>query len=612
MASQTQQTQTQESGYYPYDQSFDLSRTFARFVSTTNTTRFETVTLPKHGSGYVYKFGRNRTCDVILPGTRFSNIHFKVWETETEDSVYGEQRNIIIVQDMSTNGTYLNQARLGKGQTSVLNNGDELAAGIGVPDDEVRYLVQLPKGSRPNLQPLSPEAEASRQKYEIRDVLGHGAFAVVRLAVKRATGELFAVKILNQRKLAITNASAKATELFKREIEILQSTRHPNIVQYVDMWSDTTEIYLVLEFLAGGDLMDYVIKRGKLEEPTTVKIVRQILDALIYCHRLGIAHRDIKPENILLTKDDPPIAKLTDFGLAKMVEPGTFLKTFCGTLTYVAPEVISMHGRIAGAYSYAVDMWSVGCVTFIMVTGAMPFAAEGQEAMMQIIQDGDYDNGLLDEVELSGPGVDFIEGLLRIDPGSRMTGEQAVQHSWISQSDYHQRLNNYPNGLPQDMHEEFDMENNNNTSSNSMSIDRVSKARSSTESRTNAQVPRDESLAPINQTDGAPAIVYNNWKGQCYPDNCNSRDSSRTPQFPNDVSHFSDSSSYRFLGSSQYVSTSSQAGLQDSNATITPQKMKAQQQGKQQQQQQQQALFNGKENIYKPRLHQSEPVFRQH
>lgn len=420
-----------------FDQSFDAASYIARFVSTCNADRFETALLTVKEAGHVYTFGRHKSCDFTLSGSRFSNIHFKVWQVAGDgtESRYGEQR-ILMVQDCSTNGTFLNQARIGKGQTTVLANGDELAAGIGVVRDEVRYVVQLPMQSRPNLQNISAEASACIQKYDIRHILGAGAFATVRCAVDRTTGTKYAVKILNQRKLAITNANTKATELFKREIEILQSTKHPNVVQYIDMWADQTEIYLVLEYLPGGDLMDYIMKRTRLGEYETVQIVRQVLSALIYCHSIGIAHRDIKPENILLTNDNPPVAKLTDFGLAKMVEPGSFLKTFCGTLTYVAPEVISMHGRIEGAYSTAVDMWSVGCVTFIMLAGSMPFAAEGQEAMMKAIQECDYDDIVLEEIELSGSGMDFIESLLRVEPKQRMTGQQAAKHPWITNAEY--------------------------------------------------------------------------------------------------------------------------------------------------------------------------------
>lgn len=618
MTSQSQQTQTQESNAYAmYDQSFDFASTVARFVSISNTDRFETVTLLRRAPGHVYTFGRHKSCDFMLTGNRFSNIHFRVWEAETDESAYGDLRSVVIVEDMSTNGTYLNQARIGKGQTTVLANGDELAAGVGIAADEARYVVQLPKRSRPDMQSsLSPEADACRQKYEIRQILGAGAFATVRYAVQRSNGAPFAVKILNQRKLAITNANAKATELFKREIEILQSTRHPNIVQYVDMWADATEIYLVLEFLAGGDLMDYIMRRGKLTEPATVSIVRQVLDALVYCHRIGIAHRDIKPENILLTTDNPPIAKLTDFGLAKMVEPGSFLKTFCGTLTYVAPEVISMHGRTAGAYSTAVDMWSVGCITFVMLTGTMPFVAEGQDAMMQIIQEGDYDDAMLDEVELSGAGLDFVESLLRVNPESRMTGEQAISHPWIAQSDYFESLNNESNN-PYRIQPQLGQSDMDSTSQEEGSV-YVSKRLPFDAHPASIKNPppsrpttgktyglRDESSVDWSNVENGQGALYSKSQRQSYLAEFHACDHAQN-QSSNPMSHFSHDSSYHFLGSSQYVSASSK--VEESNATITPQRIRAQQQ---------QGLMDRnmygeseKENVFKARQYESEPVFR--
>lgn len=589
MTSQTQQTQTQtqESNEYSmYDQSFDLSSAFARFVSTVNTDRFETIVLPRREPGHVYTFGRHKSCDFMLPGGRFSNIHFKVWETENENSQYDDLSSIIMVEDTSTNGTFLNQARIGKGQTTVLANGDELAAGVGVATDEVRYLVQLPKRSRPALEKtMSAEAAACMRKYEIRQILGAGAFATVRCAVNRSTGVKYAVKILNQRKLAITNANAKATELFKREIEILQSTRHPNIVQYVDMWADTTEIYLVLEFLPGGDLMDYIMRRGKLSEYDTVKIIQQVLEALVYCHKIGIAHRDIKPENILLTQDRPPIAKLTDFGLAKMVEPGSFLKTFCGTLTYVAPEVISMHGRIAGAYSTAVDMWSMGCVTFIMLAGSMPFVADGQDAMMQVIQEGDYDDAALEEIELSGAGMDFIESLLRVNPESRMTGEQSLRHPWITNIDYESTIGGgaWSSQVSNDGEEEqmdHDSQVENPVSRGIPSRNESSVAAFGYDEKHLSERPatgngyglRDETSTNWNQVDQGQGQYYNHAQRQSYLARLNS-ENSVNEQWGGE-SRFSHGSSINVVGSSQYVSASSQVEVNDSNATITPQRLK--------------------------------------
>lgn len=577
-----------------YDQSFDLSSTFARFVSTVNTERFETIVIPRREVGHVYTFGRHKSCDFILAGNRFSNIHFKVWEQETEASRYGDYNSVVLVEDSSTNGTFLNQARIGKGQRTVLANGDELAAGVGVAADEVRYLVQLPRQSRPKLAHMSAEASACMQKYEIRQILGSGAFATVRVALERSTGTKYAVKILNQRKLAITNASSKATELFKREIEILQSTRHPNIVQYVDMWSDDTEIYLVLEFLPGGDLMDYIMRKGKLSEYETTKIIQQVLDALVYCHKIGIAHRDIKPENILLTKDEPPIAKLTDFGLAKMVEPGSFLKTFCGTLTYVAPEVISMHGRIAGAYSTAVDMWSVGCVTFIMLAGSMPFIAEGQEAMMQVIQEGNYDDAILDEIELSGAGLDFIESLLRVNPASRMTGEQALDHPWLSNIEY--QHGNGGGGHWSSVNDEQEMDHDSQSDDvNSQEVRQLKVAGDSSAgafvfdepaqslqpSAAAARRPhtgngyglRDESSINWDQVDGGRGRYFQPAERQDYLARLNSSVQANGDSW-NAESHFSQDSSVNYIGSSKYVSASSQAEVNDSNATITPQRLK--------------------------------------
>lgn len=583
MTSQTQHTQqTQEAHEYAmYDQSFDASTTVARLVSTCNTERFKSIILTRREPNHVFTFGRHQTCDYHFASARFSNIHFRIWEVEQRTSPYAACNSVVMIEDTSTNGTFLNQARIGKGQRTVLTNGDELAAGIGVPADEARYVVQLPKQARPEMANLTAEAQACIEKYEIRDVLGTGGFATVRAAIDRNTGIKYAVKILNSQKLAISNLSTKATELFKREVSILQSTRHPNIVQYVDMWA-AEEIFLVLEYLPGGDLMDYIMRKKRLDEYSTTRIVQQVLAALVYCHQLGIAHRDIKPENILLTRDEPPIVKLTDFGLAKMVEPGSFLKTFCGTLTYVAPEILSMSQGVQASYSTAVDMWSIGCVTFIMLTGSMPFTSDSQDAIMRDIQSANYDNDALEQVELSGPGMDFIEKLLLLRPEARLSGEQAIRHPWITETD---------RAFADDMdHDSQDY--------GSQEINRLGVAGDShlaisghykAEVQSQAELPgtsgpaghglHDASSINWSLVDGGQGVHYPPEQRAAYlSGNMNSANHTRDPSSSRNMwhgSHFSaDSSGVLVVGSSQYVSAASRIGPSDSNATITPQRLK--------------------------------------
>ncbi|SCU95502.1 LAME_0F12398g1_1 [Lachancea meyersii CBS 8951] len=396
--------------------------------------------LRKHeGIKKAWSFGRNPQCDYHLGNTsRFSNRHFQI--------LLGEDGNLLL-KDTSTNGTWLNGERIEKERNQLLSQGDEITVGKGVPEDVVSLVVFIndkfkqrlelaklqglkpPKGK--NSKTASPNANLTgiHKDYSIKDeVVGQGAFATVKKAVERRTGKTYAVKIINKRKV-VGNMDGVT-----RELEILRRLDHPRIVRLKGFYEDRDNYYLVMEFVSGGDLMDFVAAHGSVGEDAGREITRQVLEAVKYIHAMGISHRDLKPDNILIEQDDPVLVKITDFGLAKIQGNGTFMKTFCGTLAYVAPEVISgknSEEKEGNKYSSMVDMWSIGCLVYVILTGHLPFSGSTQNELYKQISAGSYHEGPLKDYRISDKAREFIEAFLQVNPSERMTAEQALQHPWI-------------------------------------------------------------------------------------------------------------------------------------------------------------------------------------
>ena len=206
--------------------------------------------------------------------------------------------------------------------------------------------------------------------YELGIPLGRGKFGFVRTAIHKKSKTEVAIKIINKEKL-----SANDLTLAKREIEILKVCQHPNIVRLFDTYENANYIYIVVEFLKGGDLYNYLVNNHyKIPEGRVREIMHSLATALYYLHSYGIVHRDIKLENILLGSNGE--AKLTDFGLSKMIGPNETCFEPFGTIGYAAPEIILGKG-----YGKEVDIWSLGIVLFILLTGHTPFDQESEEQL---------------------------------------------------------------------------------------------------------------------------------------------------------------------------------------------------------------------------------------
>lgn len=202
--------------------------------------------------------------------------------------------------------------------------------------------------------------------YILSDQLGSGSFAVVKKAIRKSDGKVFAVKIIKKNKL-----NADELSVVHDEVEIMHRISHPHAVQLYEMFETTNKIYMVLECLTGGELFDKIVKKGSYSEREASELIQCVTLAVSYLHNIGIVHRDLKPENLIyLNNDDNSPIKITDFGLAKFRSNNkqSTMTTACGTPGYVAPEVLCNQ-----PYGAAVDMWSIGVILYILLCGFPPF-----------------------------------------------------------------------------------------------------------------------------------------------------------------------------------------------------------------------------------------------
>ncbi|KAL0688287.1 hypothetical protein Bca4012_087964 [Brassica carinata] len=218
-------------------------------------------------------------------------------------------------------------------------------------------------------------------KYELGRTIGEGTFAKVKFAQNTETGESVAMKIVDRN----TILKRKMVDQIKREISIMKLVRHPCVVRLYEVLASRTKIYIILEYITGGELFDKIVRNGRLSEAEARKYFHQLIDGVDYCHSKGVYHRDLKPENLLL--DSQGNLKISDFGLSALPEQGvTILKTTCGTPNYVAPEVLSHKG-----YNGAVaDVWSCGVILYVLMAGYLPFDEMDLPTLYSKIDNADF------------------------------------------------------------------------------------------------------------------------------------------------------------------------------------------------------------------------------
>ena len=448
-----------------------------------------------------FTFGRNPvTSDVVLhidSKKLISNSHFRIYVNDS---------GVIMIQDTSTNGTLVDEILLKqrgskKDMTRMLQANSMIQILSPVAEDCIKFLVRLPprdehsesfaelfkqfmarvkiaeqhEGARiaadeqggrvPNeraaLQAASSIKPAQMSShygmkwnggvdYNPVGYLGKGAFANVFKLATKIDGKFFAAKELEKRRFMKNGVLDKRIE---NEMQIMQTVRHPNIVTYVDYHDIENHLYIIMEFVPCGDLQGYLDDHRVLTEDQGRGMSLQVLSALAYLHDYKITHRDIKPDNILLSSKDPFEVKLSDFGLSKVVQnKDTFLKTFCGTLLYCAPEVFphySKHATVKGqkrrrgarsqteahSYSQSVDTWSYAAVLWFSLCNKPPFEGVADQtglAMFNKIMETRLDISPLKFEGVSDAGIDLLCKMLNTDPSQRPSERQCLTHPWLA------------------------------------------------------------------------------------------------------------------------------------------------------------------------------------
>ncbi|XP_060064382.1 serine/threonine-protein kinase DCLK1-like [Ylistrum balloti] len=261
------------------------------------------------------------------------------------------------------------------------------------------------------------------KKYEIGRVIGEGNFAVVMECIDRTTNKRYALKKIDK-----TKCKGKE-QMIENEVSILRKVQHPNIIMLLEEFDAKDELYLVMEYVKGGDLFDSIAMATKYTEQDASGMFYNLCSALKYLHNLNIVHRDVKPENLLVFQhtDGTKSIKLGDFGLATYATE--VLYTVCGTPTYVAPEILAEIG-----YGFKVDVWAAGVILYILLSGFPPFVSTSndQEELFDQILDGKFEFTPPFWDEVSDSAKDLISKMLDVDPECRLSAADVLVHPWVA------------------------------------------------------------------------------------------------------------------------------------------------------------------------------------
>lgn len=374
------------------------------------------------------KIGRASSCEAKIAFGHISSTHCRVLL----------QDNKTLVQDLSSNGTFINQKKIGKNDAQELQNGDTLT--LTPPGERsveaVAFVFQDSEASQTRKSVFDKEKLRGFQ-LTILKKLGKGSYGEVFMGVT-PEGVLRAVKIVNKTKNA--QADAKLWE----EVKVMDCLRHPHIVGIYDVHNGSDHLIMTLDLASGGDLEKLLKTLGRLSESDSKSLLVQILNALEYLHQSHVIHRDLKPENILikdpLNSKSVPHLLLTDFGLSRLVDKhNTRTSTVCGTPLYAAPEIVRadmnrLHRRKVVPYDEKVDLWSTGVLLYRLVNGVLPWKSATRVTLAdQILSAADPAKSVQMEHSVSHDCQHFIKSLI-VDPEHRLSATAALQHKWFEES----------------------------------------------------------------------------------------------------------------------------------------------------------------------------------
>uniref|UniRef100_A0A0N5AQN4 non-specific serine/threonine protein kinase n=1 Tax=Syphacia muris TaxID=451379 RepID=A0A0N5AQN4_9BILA len=296
----------------------------------------------------------------------------------------------------------------------------KIIRGKGAPlDNYDNYVIDVWQQYYP--QQVEPKKASVYDLYDVYEEIGVGAFGVVHRCVERATGNTFAAKFVN-------TPHEADKETVRKEINTMSSLRHPRLINLHDAFEDDQEMVLIYEFMSGGELFEKIANDdSRMSEAEAIEYMRQICDGLRHMHEMNYVHLDLKPENIMFTTKKSNQLKLIDFGLTAKLDPKETVKVTTGTAEFAAPEVAL--GKPVGFYT---DMWSVGVLTYILLSGLSPFGGESDEETLRNVKNCDWNMDDPCFSKISDDAKDFIKKLLLLDPSSRMTVHQALEHPWLN------------------------------------------------------------------------------------------------------------------------------------------------------------------------------------
>ncbi|XP_046680767.1 serine/threonine-protein kinase Chk2-like [Homalodisca vitripennis] len=366
-----------------------------------------------------YTFGRSPKCDVVFnDGCVCDNLlqvisknHFKIFK-ETLSGI-----EAIHLMDLSMNGTFVNNNKIGKGNKVILKNKDEIA--LANLHNKVYVFIDTSF----NKHWIPPEM---KEIYTVIGPLGSGAYGEVKLAQNKINEKYVAIKKIQKRE-------GKEGKTYN-EVRILQNLKHPCVVTMEDVFDTSDSLYIVMEYVSGGELAKRIREVTRLSDGEAKCIFYQLVLALQYLHLKRVAHRDLKPENVLLMsknqKCNERLVKVSDFGLSKLIDTNTDLKTMCGTPVYTAPEILMTQGT--GFYTHQVDVWSLGVMLFLCLSGKLPFSKDRSPlpVVEQIVRVS-YSMSGPEWRGVSPQAASLIRRMLKADPNQRITIEQILAHPWL-------------------------------------------------------------------------------------------------------------------------------------------------------------------------------------
>lgn len=255
--------------------------------------------------------------------------------------------------------------------------------------------------------------------YKFVRLIGKGAFGKVTLGIHKLTGKYVAIKTIDKKYMKDEFSRKKVFQ----EVYILKKIRHANVIRLLEVFEAPKHMLIVMEYAAGGDLLNYVKKKGLLQEDEARRIFRQTVYGLAHIHSRSVLHRDIKLDNILLDSDGG--VKICDFGVSKIIPRHDLIKEQCGTPAYIAPEVISDDGY----EGFFIDHWSLGVLLYAMLFAAVPFKAQNMKELLEVIRTTPVTFPTL----VSDKAANLITSLLKYNPYKRLSIPEILAHPWLQE-----------------------------------------------------------------------------------------------------------------------------------------------------------------------------------